>query len=156
MSRLDEVGSIDGWRCWLCDEPVDPARSVNDARGPSIDSCTTKAKAKAKAKSKSSGPAGVQERLAHRACNTGKGATAPVVPWPDELFVVDPAPIIASVDRLERKGGREVMARCPTRADAETAATWLIDRISRLNPGLPVTAEIEPGGGQLLLVVRRS
>lgn len=152
MSRLDEVGDIDGWRCWLCDEPVDRTMPVNDPRGPSIDTCITKAKSKARGKS--TGPGGVPERLAHRACNTGKGATAPVIPWPDHLFVVDPAPILATVERLERKSGREAMARCPSLADAEAAASWLVDRISRLQPGLPVTTEIEPGGGQFLLVLR--
>jgi len=148
MARsLEEVGEADGWRCWLCDEPVDRAMSVNDPRGPSIDSRITKAKAKRK---RATGP----DRLAHRACNTGKGATAPVVPWANHLFVVDPAPIIASVDRLDRKSGREVMARCPNLPDAEAAATWLVDRISRLHPGLPVTTQIEPGGGQFLLILR--
>ena len=149
MSRLDEVGERDGWRCWLCDEPVDPAMSVNDPRGPSIDAVTTAKKAK---KGKGAGP--VDERLAHRDCNTKKGAVAAVVPWPDHLFVVDPAPIIASVERLERKGGREVVARCPTESDGDEAATWLIDRISRLRPGATFTAEVEPGGGQYLLVLR--
>lgn len=150
VGRLDEVGAIDGWRCWLCDEVVDRTMSVNDPRGPSIDTCTTKAKAKNKARAGT--PA--QERLAHRACNTGKGAVDPVVPWPENLFVVDPAPILATVDRLERKGGRDVMARCPTRTDAENAATWLVGRVSRLRPALQVTAEIEPGGGQFLLALR--
>ena len=79
---------------------------------------------------------------------------APVVPWPDHLFVVDPAPIIGSVERLERKGGREVVARCPTQADGDQAAAWLVDRISRLRPDLEVTADVEPGGGQFLLVLR--
>lgn len=152
MGRLDEVGEADGWRCWLCDEPVDPDISVNDPRGPSVDLRTTRAKAKAKAKS-ASGAAG-QERLAHRACNTGKGGTAPVVPWPDHLFVVDPSPIIATVERLARKGGRDAVGRCPTRADAEAAAAWLVDRIGRLEPSLSVRAEIEPGGGQYLLLLR--
>lgn len=145
MSRLDEVGERDGWRCWLCDEAVDPDMSVNDPRGPSIDSLTTRAKAKG-------GDGG--ERLAHRACNTKKGAVTAVVPWPDDLFVVDPAPIIPTVDRLARKGGREVVARCPTQADGDAAAGWLIDRISRLRPGLGVSAAVEPGGGQFLLVLR--
>ena len=36
VSRLDEVGERDGWRCWICDEPVDPEMSVNDPRGPSV------------------------------------------------------------------------------------------------------------------------
>lgn len=151
MSRLDEVGIIDGWRCWLCDEPVDPEMSVNDPRGPSIDSLTTKARS-GKAKSDQGGASG--ERLAHRACNTKKGAIAAVVPWPERLFVVDPAPILASVDRLQRKGGREIMARCPTRADGEEAAAWLVARISRLRPELRVTTEVESGGGQYVLVLR--
>lgn len=146
-ARLDEIGAADGWRCWLCDEPVDADMSVNDPRGPSIDTCITKAKARAKG-----GP--TRERLAHRACNTGRGATAPVVPWPEELFVVDPAPIIATVDRLDRKGGREVMAHCPTQADADAAAAWLVDRVGRLQPELPVESEVEPGGGQFLVALR--
>jgi hypothetical protein len=148
VGRLEDLGERDGWRCWLCDEPVDPAMSVNDGRGPSADSRITKAK------SKNNKAAPVQERLAHRACNTRKGAVAPVVRWPDHLFVVDPAPIIATVERLSRKGGREVMARCPTRDDADAAATWLVDRLSRLEPDLAATAEVEAGGGQFLLILR--
>ena len=147
MSRLDEVAERDAWRCWLCDEAVDPQMSVNDPRGPSVDSLTTRAKGKGKPS-----PAG-DERLAHRACNTKKGAVAAVVPWSDELFVVDPAPIIATVERLQRKGGREVVARCPTRVDGEAAAAWLVDRVGRLCPGLVVAATVEPGGGQFLLVL---
>lgn len=146
MSKLDDIAERDGWRCWLCDEPVDPDMSVNDQRGPSIDSVVTKAKAK------KSGPA--EERLAHRGCNTGKGANAPVVPWPDDLFVIDPAPIIASVERLERKGGREVMARCPSAEDADAVAAWLADRVSRLAPDLAVTTEVEAGGGQYVVALR--
>jgi hypothetical protein len=148
VSRLEDVGAADGWRCWLCDEAVDPHMSVNDPRGPSVDSLTTKTKAKA------SRAAPAPERLAHRACNTKKGAIAAVIPWPDRLFVVDPAPIIATVERLGRKGGREIMARCPTQADGDEAAAWLVDRVSRLAPALSVTAEVEAGGGQFLLVLR--
>jgi hypothetical protein len=146
VSRLDEVGELDGWRCWVCDEPVDGSMSVNDPRGPSVDSVVSKAKARSKGKA--------QERLAHRSCNSRKGAVAVVVPWPDDLFVVDPVPILGSVERLERKGGREVVARCPTRTDGDDAAAWLVDRISRLRPDLDVSAEVEPGGGQFLLVLR--
>jgi hypothetical protein len=148
VNRLDEVGGRDGWRCWLCDEPVDPDMSVNDQRGPSVDTLATKAK------SKRARAGEATERLAHRGCNTKKGAIAAVVPWPNHLFVVDPAPIIASVARLGQKGGREVMARCPTRADGEEAAVWLVDRVSRLSPDLPVTTEVEAGGGQFLLILR--
>ena len=145
MSDLNEVGERDGWRCWLCDKPVDPLASVNADLGPSVDSGAAQ-------KGKKGAP-GV-ERLAHRSCNTRKGKIAPVVPWPSELLVVDPAPIVATVDRITRKGGQEVVARCPSQEDAEQAADWLVDRLSRYAPDLAVTARVEPGGGQFLLVLR--
>lgn len=120
--------------------------SVNDPRGPSIDARTTRKKAKKKARS-------VPERLAHRDCNTGKGNTEAVIAWPEELFVVDPAVILTSVERLVTKGGREAMARCPTNEDADEAGQWLVDRISRLEPGFEVDYRVEPAGGQYLLVL---
>jgi hypothetical protein len=145
MSILNDVGERDSWRCWLCDEPVDPHASVNGARGPSVDGGASPKAKKA--------PAG-SERLAHRACNTRKGAVKPVVAWSPDLFVVEPAPIVAAVERLTRKGGREVVARCPSRADADQAAAWLLDRLSRFAPNLAVTTQVEAGGGQFLLVLR--
>ncbi|WP_345345264.1 hypothetical protein [Rhodococcus olei] len=144
MSKLDEVGDRESWRCWLCDEPVDPNMSVNDPRGPSVDGIFATKKGK-----------GGPERLAHRACNTKKGAVAPVVPWPDSLFVIDPAPIIGTVERLTRKPGRVAVARCPSQADAEDASAWLLDRLSRLAPELAFETSIESGGGGFLLVLRR-
>jgi hypothetical protein len=160
--RLDEVGDRDGWRCWLCDEPVDWDMSVNDPRGPSIDSRTTERKAKASNRAKGTrkgsdaGGTTGQERLAHRACNTGKGSTKPVVEWPDHLFVADPAVILTTVDRMQRKGGREVVGRCVDHGDAVNTASWIVDRISRLEPSLAVTADVEPGGGQYLVILRTS
>ena len=144
MSTLHDVGVRDGWRCWLCDEPVDPEASVNADRGPSVDGGAAAKDRKA----------GVVERLAHRACNTRKGKVKPVVAWSPELFVVDPAPIVATVERLSRKGGREVVGRCPSRPDADAAGAWLLDRLSRFAPELAVTTQVEPGGGQFLLVLR--
>ena len=149
MSRLDEIAEADGWRCWLCDEPVDPKMSVNDDRGPSIDSMTSRSKAKGKATE----PLFGSERLAHRGCNTRKGAVAPVVPWHRDLFVSDPASIVTSAERLARKRGSEAMGRCPTEADATAAAEWLVDRLSRLAPSLRVESRIQPGGGQYLVVL---
>ena len=73
------------------------------------------------------------------------------MPWPDHLIVVDTAPIIATTDRLLRKGGREAMARCPTQQDADATAAWLIDRLSRLAPELRVSSRIEKSGGQFLV-----
>ncbi|MCB1289542.1 MAG: hypothetical protein KDB47_18010 [Mycobacterium sp.] len=149
MARLDEIGEADGWRCWLCDEAVDPGMSVNDDRGPSIDSMTSRGKAKDKRTEAVFG----SERLAHRGCNTKKGAVAPVIEWPGELFVADPASIITSTERLARKRGSEAMGRFPTESDAVVAAEWLVDRLSRLAPGLHVESRIQAGGGQYLVVL---
>ena len=142
MSDLNEVGGRDNWICWLCDTPVDPDASVNSDRGPSVDSYSV-------AKSKKN--VVTVERLAHRDCNTMKGKKAPVVAWSPDLLVVDPSPIVATVDRLERKGGREVIARCPSQEDAEQASAWLLDRLSRYAPDLAVSTQITSGGGQYML-----
>ena len=142
MSDLNEVGERDNWVCWLCDTPVDPDASVNSDRGPSVDSYSV-------AKSKKN--VVTVERLAHRDCNTMKGKKAPVVPWGTELLVIDPSPIVATVDRLQRKGGREVIARCPSQEDAEQASEWLLDRLSRYAPELSVSTQITSGGGQYML-----
>lgn len=148
MGHLEEVGEADGWRCWLCDEPVDRDMPANDPRGASVDTRLTKARAKKRKQDK----VGIlPPRLAHKGCNTGKGANDPVVPWPNHLIVVDPAPIIAAADRLTRKGGREAMARCPSKEDAEATANWLIDRLSRLEPQLSVTSQINSAGGQFVV-----
>jgi len=154
--RLDEIGERDGWRCWLCDEPVDPDMSVNDPRGPSIDARTTERKAKARGKGGGPGRGTGQERLAHRACNTGKGSTKPVIAWPEHLFVVDQAVILTTVDRLQRTGGREIVGRCLEIDDAVAAASWIVDRISRLEPDLALEGDVEPGGGQFLVVLQSS
>ena len=149
MGQLDDVGETDGWRCWLCDEPVDRDMPSSDPRSASVDTRLTKARAKKKKKQDKSG--NLPQRLAHKGCNTGKGASDPVVAWPDHLIVIDPAPIIAAAERLERKGGREAMARCPTHKDAEETAAWLVDRLSRLAPDLVVSSQIASTGGQFLV-----
>jgi len=144
MSDVTSVGDTDNWMCWLCDRPVDPDASINADLGPSVDSyAATRVK---------KGAASV-ERLAHRACNTMKGKVAPVVPWSPDLFVVDPSPIFEAVERLRTKGGREIVARCPDENDAREASDWLLDRLSRLAPGLPVSTQISPGGGQFMLAI---
>lgn len=144
MSDLNEVGDRDGWRCWLCDTAVDPDASVNSDRGPSVDSYTV-----AKTKKNST----VVERLAHRQCNTMKGKIEPVVPWSPDIFVVDPSPIVASVERLKNKGGREIVARCPSMDDAAEASEWLLDRLSRFAPDTRFATQITPGGGQYMLIL---
>lgn len=145
MSDLNDVGARDGWRCWLCDVAVDPDASVNSDLGPSVDGFTIQVSKKR---------TDVVERLAHRGCNTMKGKITPVVAWSPELFVVDPSPIVATVDRLRRKGGREIIARCPDEEDAREASDWLLDRLSRFAPDMAFETDIQPGGGQYVVILR--
>jgi len=145
VSDLNAVGEADGWRCWLCDKAVDPEASVNSDLGPSVDSF-------AATRVKKGAPS--VERLAHRQCNTMRGKIAPVVPWPKDLLVVDPSPIFETVERLRKKGGREIIARCPDQQDAEAASAWLLDRLERLAPELRLSTQISPGGGQFVLALK--
>ena len=147
-SHLDEIGARDGWRCWICDETVDPDMSVNDPRGPSVDSLTARAKP-----SKGGRSPDAVDRLAHRGCNSKKGAVPVVIPWPADLLVSDPAPLAVVANRLRRKGGREIVARCPSATDADNVAHWLVDRFTRLTPDLTVTTDIRSGGGQFLVAL---
>lgn len=144
MSDLTTIGDHDKWVCWLCDQSVDPDASVNSDLGPSVDNyAATRVK---------KGAAAV-ERLAHRMCNTMKGKNAPVVPWSPDLFVVDPSPIVETVERLRAKGGREIVARCPDENDARQASDWLLDRLTRLAPDMTFSTQITPGGGQYVLAL---
>jgi hypothetical protein len=147
MSDLNTVGDNDNWICWLCDKKVDQEASVNSDLGPSVDSfAATRVKKGAVA----------VERIAHRQCNTMKGKIAPVVPWSKDLFVVDPSPIFETVERLRKKGGREIIARCPGEQEANQASEWLLDRLSRLAPDLSFETQVSSGGGQYVLALKIS
>ncbi len=145
MASLEDIAEQSGWRCWLCDQPVEPRAAMNDDRGPSLDRCDALVKPVGKKK-----PV-VEERLAHKMCNTKKGAVKPVIAWPEQFILFDPAPILQSAERLLNKGGKEMVARCASKADADEAAAWLVDRLNRLVPTAGFTAKIDEGGGQFLL-----
>lgn len=148
MASLEDVGERDGWRCWVCDQPVDPDLSVNDDQGPSVDRfAVAAAPSKKAARTKEADP----ERLAHRACNTRKGAVRPTIAWPADIIVFDPAPILQTVERLVAKGGREMVVRCASRSDADAISAWLVDRLARLVPSVVFTTAIGEGGGQHLV-----
>jgi hypothetical protein len=147
VTALNAVGDKDNWICWLCDKPVDQEASVNSDLGPSVDSfAATRVK---------KGSLAI-ERIAHRQCNTMKGKIAPVVPWSKEVFVVDPSPIFETVERLRKKGGREIIARCPGEQEANEASAWLLDRLSRLAPELSFETQVSSGGGQFVLALKIS
>jgi hypothetical protein len=53
-----------------------------------------------------------------------------------------------------KKGGREIIARCPGEQEADEASEWLLDRLARLAPELDLSTEIKPGGGQFMLTLK--
>jgi hypothetical protein len=55
---------------------------------------------------------------------------------------------------LARKGGREVVARCPGQREADEATEWLLDRLARLAPESKFAVDIKQGGGQFMLSLR--
>ncbi|MEK8104384.1 hypothetical protein NKG94_03010 [Micromonospora sp. M12] len=140
MSLLDDVARRDSWRCWVCDEPVDADKSVND---PVVRASTA------------APPTRVQDRRAPRPpClqhPQGRGQGGHRLAGPSARGGARAADHRRGA--TERKGGRELVARCPSRSDAQEAADWLVDRFSRLVPGLPVTASVEAGGGQYLVAL---
>lgn len=146
VATIDEIGERDGWRCWVCDLPVDPDKSVNDDLGPSLDRCDVLVRQASKKKQTVG-----EERLAHRSCNTRKGAVKAVIAWPGDLLIFDPAPIIQAAERLMSKGGREMIGRCASERDAQQAGAWLVERLARLAPDESFTTRIDEGGGQFLL-----
>ena len=83
-----------------------------------------------------------------------KGKNSPVVPWPKDIVIGDPAALIEAVERLQRKGGREIVGRCMDAADADKASAWLLDRLSRLAPSTSFSVAVNPGGGQFMLQLR--
>jgi hypothetical protein len=82
-----------------------------------------------------------------------KGKITPVVPWAEHLLVAEPAPIVETVERLSRKGGRELVARCMSEDDAAEASEWLLDRLSRFAPDVKFETQVKPGGGQFMVML---
>jgi len=83
-----------------------------------------------------------------------KGKIDPVIQWPSNLMVFEPAPIIATVERLAKKGGKEAIGRCADSKDADLASEWLLDRLSRFAPGTQFKVDIVQGGGQYVLMLK--
>jgi len=116
---------------------------VNDARGPSVDSRTAK---------KAAADFAGGERLAHRACNTRKGAVTPVIPWPATLLVFDPAPLLTVPTGSTARAAARSWCAAPTAPTPNGRQTgW-----STASPGWPGAAghgERRRGGGQFLVAL---
>jgi hypothetical protein len=126
--RADELGARDGWVCWLCEAPVDPAAPAGSPFVGTVDHVVPRSRGG------SSSPANL--RLAHRRCNGARGRHLPELAWPASLGVVDAAPLWTALARLVRRpGSSELVAVVATPALGEEAAGWARRRAERFLGG---------------------
>ena len=128
MADISELGDQAGWTCWLCAEDVPQKAKSNDPNQPVADQIAAAAK----------GTKGRGEvRLAHKRCNDLRKGRPPSIRWPEQFAVVDPPELLQSLTRLDKRKnqGGEVVAMCPTAADAAAAAAWVVPVASTLFPG---------------------
>lgn len=120
MSRLDEIGDADSWRCWLCAAPVDPVDRSGGPWSGTVDHVVPRSRQGATT------PANL--RLAHARCNRRRSSGDPVIDWPADLPVVDAAPLFPAALRVVSSGDREVIGVTDP-ISAPRAAAWLEDRL---------------------------
>ena len=108
----------DGPRCWLCGNDVDPAAPPGSAQAGSVDHVVPKAKG--------GGDEPGNLRLAHRICNSRRGSRLPELDWPEDVPVVDHAPVWSVVRRaLRRPGEWEVVGVAVGDEGAARGRAWL-------------------------------
>ncbi len=108
----------DGPRCWLCGNDVDPAAPRGSAQAGSVDHVVPRAKG--------GGHEPDNLRLAHRICNSRRGSRLPELDWPDDVPVVDHAPVWSVVRRaLRRPGEWEVVGVAVGEEGAARGRAWL-------------------------------
>ena len=127
MATLSEIGDSDGWRCWVCDEPVPRDAKPNDPNQPVADQIEPAAKG-----TKGRG----RVRIAHKRCNDLRKGRPPTIPWPERFCVADAPELLQSLQRLEKRKppGGEVVAMCADADLAVAAAAWAVSVASTLFP----------------------
>ena len=127
MTTLDDIGDSDGWRCWVCDEPVPRSAKANDPNQPVADQIEPAAKG-----TKGRG----RVRLAHKRCNDLRKGRPPTIPWPERFCVADGPELLQSLQRLDKRkpASGEVVAMCGDAELAEAAAAWVVSVATTLFP----------------------
>ncbi len=122
------VALRDGWVCWLCDGPVDPAAPVGSAGHATVDHVVPRSRGG------SNDPSNL--RLAHRRCNMARANHLPELEWPSSLAPLDASSLWQSIARcLARPGPGEIVALFPHDELAAQAAAWAVERAEELVPG---------------------
>ncbi len=148
MADLDELGEQDGWRCWLCGEPVPRAAKANDPALAVADQLAPAAKGQR-------GRGTV--RLAHKGCNDLRKGRPPKIAWPERLGVADAPDLLQSLTRLDKRRPQsgEVVAMCVDDAAAQAAAQWVVPVAQALFPG-GWSAQCSPLGGTTAVRLTRA
>lgn len=119
------VAESDGWVCWLCGDAV--AREAES--GPwsgTVDHVRPRRRR---------GPTVLENlRLAHRSCNTRRGADDPDLQWPDELAVIGSVDLWSEAVRLAARGDGSIVGLVAP-AGGEPACGWLVRQVERMVRG---------------------
>ena len=127
MSRIADLAERDGWVCWLCDSPIDPAANPGTPGAATVDHVVPK--------SRGGRTEPENLRLAHRRCNGARGNSLPELEWPSEFSLIDGAPLWQSLARIMKRRAPEVVAVAPTVELADAAASWARARLERFVGG---------------------
>jgi hypothetical protein len=126
-SQLAALAARDGWVCWLCDAPIDPALPSTLPGAASIDHVVPRSRG---------GTSDLRNlRLAHRRCNGRRGARVPELEWPARFLALDTAPLWPAAARAVQRRRPEIVAVLPTRELATEAAAWATQRLTRVLGG---------------------
>lgn len=127
MTRVDDLAERDGWKCWLCELPIDPDAIVGSPHRATIDHVVPKSRG---------GPTKPANlRLAHARCNGERGNDLPELTWPERFMLVDAAPLWQSLARMLKRRSPEIVAVAPTHDLAVEAAEWARLRVERFVGG---------------------
>ena len=137
----------DGPRCWLCGNDVDPVAPRGSTWAGRVDHVVPRAGGGAHD--------AADLRLAHRSCNSRRGSRLPELDWPEEVPVVDHAPVWAVVRRaLRRPGEWEVVGVVVGVQAADQAERWLGAAVPDVLGGAWEVRRREVGPGLTALALR--
>lgn len=136
MPKLDEIGDADGWICWLCATPVDPADRSGGPWSGTVDHVVPRSRQGATTAS--------NLRLAHARCNRRRSSGDPTIDWPTDLPVVDAAPLFAAALRVVDRDESEVIGVTDP-VTAPSAASWLEERLAVTFRGRWRVEEVDMG-----------
>ena len=143
--RIDEIGELDGWICWLCGSPVARDDRSGGPWAATVDHVVPRSR---RGRTETD-----NLRLAHARCNRRRGSADPTIEWPGDLPVSAMAPLFSAGRRLAERGGSEIVAVADD-TTAQVAAAWLTERLGHVFR-TEWTVHLDPTGGSAETVFLR-